>query len=247
MRQELREHYPHLEMNIVKLEAPGFAIAIPLEQTEAVGVGGGCRLLVKVTNFGVLVDINDLPKFRRYAHVELNDPQMFDKILSAIDVIIMNKTTTIDYRIGDAANPLIDGNKIIAHICNDQGAWGKGFVLAVSKRWSQPAAVFRSNFNNGSQLGDVQFVAVEADIWVANMISQHGIGILNGIPPIRYEILRKCLVKVADFAKQHNATVCMPRIGCGLAGGEWSIIESIIISTLCEVGIKVIVYDITGV
>ncbi|MEV6001124.1 Appr-1-p processing protein, partial [Streptomyces griseomycini] len=27
------------------------------------------------------------------------------------------------------------GVKVIAHVCNDIGGWGKGFVLAVSRRW----------------------------------------------------------------------------------------------------------------
>lgn len=35
----------------------------------------------------------------------------------------------------------------------------------------------------------------------------------------------------------------MPRIGCGLAGGEWSVVEPIIISTLCANNIPVYVYD----
>lgn len=43
----------------------------------------------------------------------------------------------ISYLKGDATNLVIPGNKIIVHICNDIGAWGKGFVLAVSKRWSE--------------------------------------------------------------------------------------------------------------
>ncbi|MGH7866045.1 MAG: Appr-1-p processing protein, partial [Candidatus Dormibacteraceae bacterium] len=39
---------------------------------------------------------------------------------------------------GDAMSPNVPGPKIIAHICNDVGGWGKGFVLAVSQRWPEP-------------------------------------------------------------------------------------------------------------
>jgi hypothetical protein len=28
--------------------------------------------------------------------------------------------------------------KLICHICNDLGGWGKGFVLALSRRWEGP-------------------------------------------------------------------------------------------------------------
>ena len=47
----------------------------------------------------------------------------------------MNK---IIYLKGDATKPEGLGTKIIAHVCNDVGLWGKGFVLAVSKRWKFP-------------------------------------------------------------------------------------------------------------
>jgi O-acetyl-ADP-ribose deacetylase (regulator of RNase III) len=48
---------------------------------------------------------------------------------------------------------------------------------------------------------------------------------------------------VAEKAKELNASVHMPRIGCGLAGGEWSKVEPIIIETLCKNGVEVTVYD----
>jgi O-acetyl-ADP-ribose deacetylase (regulator of RNase III) len=41
----------------------------------------------------------------------------------------------ISYVKGDATSPQARGIKIIGHVCNDLGGWGKGFVLAVSRRW----------------------------------------------------------------------------------------------------------------
>jgi hypothetical protein len=35
----------------------------------------------------------------------------------------------------------------------------------------------------------------------------------------------------------------MPQSGCGLAGGKWELIESLIIKTLCQEDVPVIVYD----
>lgn len=152
----------------------------------------------------------------------------------------------VQYSIGDATDPVADGNKIIAHICNNCGRWGKGFVLALSRRWRQPAEDFKARFkgDSGFELGAVQFVQVEPDVWVANMVAQHGLKFQKGVPPIRYEALRTCLEKVADKAKELGATVHMPRIGCGLAGGEWPQVEPIIVETLCETGVEVTVYDL---
>jgi O-acetyl-ADP-ribose deacetylase (regulator of RNase III) len=152
----------------------------------------------------------------------------------------------IRYRVGDATAPSAPGNKIIAHVCNDQGAWGKGFVLALSRRWRQPAEAFKAWFREKGRfaLGEVQFVQVEPDMWVANMIAQHGLRAQDGVPPIRYEALRACLEKVADKTQELGGTVHMPKIGCGLAGGEWSHIEPIIVEILCGQGIEVVVYDL---
>lgn len=148
---------------------------------------------------------------------------------------------------GDATVPLGSGAKIIAHICNDAGAWGKGFVLALSRRWPESAQSYkqwyRDREGNDFGLGSVQFVQVGNDLWVANMVAQHGIKRVQDVPPIRYEALERCLEKVAVKAKELNASVHMPCIGCGLAGGEWDRIEPIILQKFCEQDVPVIVYD----
>ncbi|MEZ4800268.1 MAG: hypothetical protein R2809_10945 [Flavobacteriales bacterium] len=38
----------------------------------------------------------------------------------------------VNYVTGDATIPQTNGNKIIVHVCNDIGGWGKGFVMAIS-------------------------------------------------------------------------------------------------------------------
>jgi O-acetyl-ADP-ribose deacetylase (regulator of RNase III) len=154
---------------------------------------------------------------------------------------------TISYQHGDAAAPREDGAIVIVHVCNDAGKWGKGFVLAVSKRWSEPEHVYRSAFSKPPfpQLGDVQFVPVTDNITVANLIGQHGVRSprSKAPPPIRYSAVREGLEKVATFAHEHEASVAMPRIGCGLAGGNWDEIEPIIEQTLGAQSIPVSVYD----
>ena len=152
----------------------------------------------------------------------------------------------IKYIKGDATQPVGEGLKIIAHVCNDIGAWGKGFVLALSKRWQQPETAYRNwrASKNAYVLGDVQFVKVETDIVVANMIGQHKIyKDKNGMQPIRYGAVRDAVEKVALYALEHNASFHAPRFGAGLAGGHWSVIEQIIIGELIERGIEVTIYD----
>ena len=152
----------------------------------------------------------------------------------------------IHYIQGDATAPESEGNKVIAHICNDIGGWGKGFVTAISRKWKEPENEYRQWFKSEENfyLGEIQLVKVEDEIWIGNMIGQHKI-ITNsgGIPPIRYDAVEKCLEKLAEEALQINATIHMPRIGCGLAGGKWEKIEPIIEKTLLKNNLEVYVYD----
>lgn len=151
----------------------------------------------------------------------------------------------IIYVKGDATKPQAEGYKIITHICNDIGGWGKGFVLALSKRWQAPEKQYREWYRaqDDFALGRVQFVAVENEISVANMIAQHGIKRSALGVPIRYEALDACLQIVAEKALSQSASVHMPRIGCGLAGGKWEQVEEIIQRRLCQNDIAVYVYD----
>lgn len=144
----------------------------------------------------------------------------------------------ITYVIGDATQPMLLP-AIICHVCNDVGSWGRGFVLAISKKWKEPEAEFRGI--ETAFLGDVQFVPVEPGILVANMIAQHGLRGMGDNPPIRYDAVRTALCKVAIRA-MGKYTVHMPRIGCGLAGGKWREVEAIIKETMPD--IQVYVYDL---
>src|SRR4051794_21518535 len=72
------------------------------------------------------------------------------------------------------------------------------------------------------------------------------IRVLNGYgssgPPIRYEAVAECLAGVAVKACDLGASVHMPRIGCGLAGGDWAKIEPLIERQLVANGVDVTVY-----
>jgi O-acetyl-ADP-ribose deacetylase (regulator of RNase III) len=156
--------------------------------------------------------------------------------------------SAIRYLQGDATAPVGEGAKIVCHICNDVGGWGQGFVLALSQRWPEPEAAYRvwhqQGASAGFRLGAVQFVDVAPGVRVANMIAQRGVRPAAGVPPIRYDALRECLTTLAGRATADAASVHMPRIGCGLAGGTWPEVEAIIQATLVSAGVAVNVYDL---
>jgi len=154
----------------------------------------------------------------------------------------------IIYLKGDATSPQASGIKIITHVCNDIGGWGKGFVLAISKRWAEPEKAYRKWHHNRAKndfaLGNIQIVQAEQYIYVANMIGQRGtkVGRSTGVP-VRYDAIESCLEKLSVEAKALGASVHMPRIGCGLAGGKWDQIEPLIKKSLLKKDIDVYVYD----
>ena len=152
----------------------------------------------------------------------------------------------IKYTKGDATKPIGEGNKITVHVCNDIGGWGKGFVMAISKRWKTPEEAYRKWYASDDffQLGEVQYIRVEENLWIANLIGQHRIRKdEDGNAPIRYRAIESGLKKVVEKAQELKASIHMPRIGCGLAGGKWEIIEPIIQNTLISNSIEVTVYD----
>ncbi|MFI6406782.1 macro domain-containing protein [Streptomyces sp. NPDC050548] len=153
----------------------------------------------------------------------------------------------INYVRGDATVPSVKGVKVIAHVCNDIGGWGKGFVLAVSRRWPEPEKEYRAwhraRAANDFGLGAVRFVQVERYVWVANMIGQRGTRTGSKGVPVRYEAIDTALGLLADRSAQLGASVHMPRIGCGLAGGKWSRVEPLVTERLIRRGIAVTVYD----
>ncbi len=160
----------------------------------------------------------------------------------------------INYITGDATDPPTELRPaVIVHIVNDAGKWGKGFVLAVSARWPDAKHRYQSwAANNGDDadapfaLGAVQFVSVEPDLTIANLVGQQGTARRGGKPPIRYEAVRTGLQTVRVRAKENNGHVCMPRIGCGLAGGNWEIVRGIIAEELTDFDVPVTVFDLPG-
>ncbi|MEV6104792.1 macro domain-containing protein [Streptomyces sp. NPDC051940] len=156
----------------------------------------------------------------------------------------------ITYVRGDATAPQAKGVKLIAHVCNDLGGWGKGFVLAVSHRWPEPESAYRrwhrGRAGNDFGLGAVQFVPVGRWLWVANMVGQRGIRTGSKGVPVRYEAIDTALGTLGDKALELGASVHMPRIGCGLAGGKWERIEPLVEHRLVGRGVAVTVYDHDG-
>lgn len=175
--------------------------------------------------------------------------------------------------IGDATTPQkIDPDEIvyIPHVCNDQGGWGKGFVMALSRKWMGPQTSyekwidlvrFQDEINPlgwtlywKSMLDD----KVDTnDIVVCNMIAQHGYKNENNPRPLNYISLVKCMMDVRKNVLEHKIELLRndkedririhcPKFGSDLAGGNWEFITCLIEDIWLSSGIDVVVYEYVG-
>lgn len=151
----------------------------------------------------------------------------------------------IHYVIGDATAPEVPGPKIVAHVCNDVGAWGKGFVLSLRAKYPDAERAYRNLRYTGYVLGTNQKVRVGAELWIVNMIAQGGLRDRYHPVTIRMDALAMCLSDLRTFATGVGASVHIPRIGCGLGGGKWPDVERLIAETMSDV--EVYVYDLPTV
>lgn len=159
----------------------------------------------------------------------------------------------IHYLEGDATQP-VDTNspRIVAHVCNDVGRWGRGFVVPLGRRFPEAEARYRAWHRDGVHyvpspyaapeanvmdvvrfgLGAVQFVPVGPHLWVANMVAQAGLPSAENPRPLSLAALAVCLGRLDAFARAGGSTVHMPRIGTGYGGHGWASVEGVVSANL---------------
>lgn len=113
---------------------------------------------------------------------------------------------------------------IIAHGCNTQGVMGSGVARAVKAKYPDAYYSYLDHLNEGYSLGTVDFVQVTSDLIVANCITQSHYGTNKDIVYVKYNALRICLDRLVTKPQQLH----IPKIGAGLANGDWNVISGII-------------------
>lgn len=148
---------------------------------------------------------------------------------------------------GDALHPRGSDHRVIVQVVNDATPnWGgPGFAPAVAAHWPHVQDDFRrfsaQQTKGRPPLGTVHISQAEDEISVASCVAQKGYG-PSTKPRIRYAALRSGLERVAELAIGLGASVHMPQIGCGQAGGKWELVQELIETTLCARDVSVTVY-----
>jgi O-acetyl-ADP-ribose deacetylase (regulator of RNase III) len=150
---------------------------------------------------------------------------------------------TLEFKKGD----LLEAEEpLIVHGCNARGSMGAGVAALIRQKWPRAYDVYRSHHEaHGLTVGDVIFVEVAEGKVIANAITQQDYGRNKNRRYVSYDAVADCMKKVAAFAKDKGIMqVAMPRIGAGLANGDWAILACIIERALPTQGIAVTVYDL---
>lgn len=143
----------------------------------------------------------------------------------------------INYVKGDLLDSDCD---YICHQVNCQGVMGSGIAKQIRARWPWVFSSYheycnRRKHNNESPLGEIWGVKLIHDNrnpqWVVNMFAQDDFG-YSGRRFTSYNAFAKCLDAMRDRLPR-DKTIGFPKnIGCGLGGGDWNVISTMIESIL---------------
>jgi Zn-dependent peptidase ImmA (M78 family)/O-acetyl-ADP-ribose deacetylase (regulator of RNase III) len=175
-------------------------------------------------------------------------PRVVGLLRPTADVVVPPRPT-IAFVTGDATRPHGNGPRLIAHVVNDKTPnWGGAFAQGLRDEYPIAQSEFRQWVNNDRtvlQLGAVHVAEVDTNLVVATMVAQRGYG-TSQRPRLRYDALRAALISVAEEARRRDASVHMPRIGAGMAGGDWQVIVELISTELTGRGVPTTVYSLPG-
>ena len=124
----------------------------------------------------------------------------------------------------------------LANGCNCFCTMGAGVAKAVIDAYPGAyEADKKTKKGDSSKLGRITF-SKEKDIIVLNCYIQYRYG--ADFRKLNYEALYLCLVKISDTMKK-GESILFPKIGCGLAGGDWNIVLSMIENVLKDFDVTI--------
>lgn len=115
---------------------------------------------------------------------------------------------------------------VIAHGCNCRGGYNGGVAGQIRTRYPKAYQAYSDKFQiEGWQLGEIQLVKCK-DYIIANMATQKNFG--GSTVHADYPAIEKCYSQLFEICAKEKYSVASVRVGCGLANGNWSIVEKII-------------------
>lgn len=150
----------------------------------------------------------------------------------------------IEYRKGN----LLDVTEgVIVHGCNAQGVMGSGVAKVIKDKYPDCYIRYKRCVTDSS-LGDVIWYSDDDEdkLIIANALTQESYGRTPGARYVDYVALHKCFYNVFNSFHCESDCVNFPKIGAGLGGGSWEIIEQLILAArnIADSDAKLICWEI---
>jgi O-acetyl-ADP-ribose deacetylase (regulator of RNase III) len=138
---------------------------------------------------------------------------------------------------------------VIAHGVNCKGVFGAGLAKEIRDKWPEVYNNYMDKFLRlGWRLGEIQMVHVGLEPnpekkLIVNMAIQENYVRDPKKVYVDYSAVAVCLDKLFKYCKEHSLSCAIPKIGCGLANGDWKTIGHIIAKTYKENRIPLNIYS----
>ena len=135
----------------------------------------------------------------------------------------------IEYVEGDLLKTEI---RHIIHGCNARGVMGSGVAKAIRDKYPQAYRDYNDMYNsNGLELGQICVSVQDDGKVIHNAITQKNFGRDTSNVYVSYWAIAEVFRKIESW---NVGTIAMPKIGAGLANGDWNVISAIIENTLVK-------------
>lgn len=142
---------------------------------------------------------------------------------------------SMDIVVGDILSPNTSSKEVfVCHQVNCMGVMGAGLARQIKVKYPEVFNKYReyclSALNKGKSfdiLGDIHIVGIErqSGYKIVNIFGQYGYG--RGKQYTNYEALRRAFKELCHLTTDEIIRIPF-KMGCGLGGGDWSIVSKII-------------------
>lgn len=134
---------------------------------------------------------------------------------------------------------------VIVHGCNTKGVMGAGIAKQIATRYPEALIADRGSLYLPNRLGSFTVAEVKnrwgEDLLIVNAYTQEDFRRTHGNINADYNAITKVFGAIAECFGTKR--IGYPKIGAGLARGNWSIISTIIDEQLCGVDHTCVQYD----
>lgn len=133
-------------------------------------------------------------------------------------------------------------SEIIAHQVNCLGVMGSGVAKQIREKYPEvydEYIEFCVDYSDKSLLGMTQAIKTTNGRIVVNLFGQNDYG-RDGKQYTDIDALRQCFNSLYTYALRNDIkTIAMPyKIGCGLGGGDWEEVLTLILSVFKDVDVE---------